>query len=128
MFYQEVKEFVENVQINETRIQGMHIYFHNNRKTAYYHLMRNGAGNIFTADKRISEMIYIQFIKFKNAFRRLNKDEATTFTQRMIYLLNESPSLETAINRGKWEHEEGIYFQVMLKEIEKLQQEKLQQQ
>lgn len=68
------------------------------------------------------EMIYMQFLKFRQAFKTLNKEQATLLTKRIIEISNQpkSQSLEYAIEQGTRNHRYGLIFQVMIKEIESI--------
>ncbi|HBB04066.1 TPA: hypothetical protein DCZ39_04185 [Patescibacteria group bacterium] len=68
------------------------------------------------------EMIYIQFLKFRQAFKTLDKEQATLFTKKLIEIFNQprSQSLEYAIEQGTRNHRYGLIFQVMIKEIENI--------
>lgn len=120
-FGEDVKNLVDAIEINEEEIKKVPMnYEYMSRKRLYNHLIRNGAGSLFNKEKQISEMIYIWYLKFKQEITSLDKQEKTEFTKRMIELFNQSATLKIAQNEWQRKYTEWIYFQIMIKEIQKI--------
>jgi len=120
-FGEDVKKIINTIELDEEDIKKVHInHEHMDRKWLYNHFIRNGAGSLFNKDKQTKEMIYIWYLKFKQEIMSLDKQQKTSFTKRMIELFNQSATLETAQNEWQREYTEWIYFQIMIKEIQKI--------
>lgn len=120
MFQKDITTLVENIKINENELPKIDMeHWYKKRKQIYYHFIRNGAGVLFMVNKKRSEMIYIQFLKFKQELKKLNKEQTTQFTKRMIELFNQACELKSEENQHR-DHKEWIYFQIMIKEIERI--------
>ena len=113
---------IEDIDIDEKAIKKIHINGGDSRKTLYRHLLNTGAMPIFMGTKKPAEieLIYIQFLRFRQTFKTLDKEQATAFTKKLIELFNESQCLEKAIIKETREHRYGLIFQAMTKEIEKI--------
>ncbi|MFA7298822.1 MAG: hypothetical protein WC010_04220 [Candidatus Absconditabacterales bacterium] len=123
IFKEDVTKFIESIEINEEEMKDIRLeHGGDERKSLYRHIIGNGTGTIFLKNKQKSEAIYLRFLKFKQEFNTLNKEQVTKFTKKMIEMYNISPTLKQKVQTGEREYREGIHFQIMIEEMNKIKE------